>query len=499
MGGLVSSLGFGAGGNDTGNAGTGFAAGAAPLLQTVNQGSLSDSFGRNATAIDQQNAFLAALQAQNGITNQSDVYNQLSGIANGTGPNPAQAALNQATGANVANQAALMAGQRGAGSNVGLLARQAAMQGGNIQQQAAGQGATLQAQQALNAIGQMGNISGQQVANQAGATQASTNAAQNYQQNVLNAANQLNQANVGMKSNQNSTNQGIANTVAQGQQGLLGSITGGIGGVLGGVFAHGGEVKNYARGGDVPNPPLEGSKDKGKSGPIVSDPNNPVIKSIGKSFGFADGGGITAGFVNPADLLTPSLSGLSASTSSGPANGPQSNVGKFHMNDSMATPQLYGGSSNSGAAALQKGGADLGRGIGSAIGNLFASKGSNEGAMTAGGADDIMPSANAFGDSQGMSFMAAKGGPVKAVVSPGEIYLSPAKVEKVVKGKASPVDGEKIKGQAKVKGDSLKNDTVPKTLEEGGIVLPRSVTQSKDPAKKASEFVAAILSKKGKL
>src|ERR1035437_2296226 len=68
-----------------------------------------------------QNALLAALGKQNGIQNQSDVYGQLQGVASGTGPNPAMAALNQATGANVANQSAMMAGQRGAGANVGMM------------------------------------------------------------------------------------------------------------------------------------------------------------------------------------------------------------------------------------------------------------------------------------------------------------------------------------------------------------------------------------------
>lgn len=92
---------------------------------------------------------------------QSQLNQALQAIANGNGPNPAQAMLNNQTGANVAHQAALMAGQRGAGANPGMIARQAAMAGSGIQQQAAGQGAALQAQQSLNALNSQGQILGQ--------------------------------------------------------------------------------------------------------------------------------------------------------------------------------------------------------------------------------------------------------------------------------------------------------------------------------------------------
>jgi len=117
-----------------------------------------------ASGIDKQQAAATALGDVYG--QQQGTADQLQGIVQGTGPNPAMAALNQRTGENVANQAALMAGQRGAGANVGMMARQAAQQGGNLQQQAVGQGATMQAQQSLNALGQIG---GQQSA--MGATQ----------------------------------------------------------------------------------------------------------------------------------------------------------------------------------------------------------------------------------------------------------------------------------------------------------------------------------------
>lgn len=165
---------------------------------------LAAAQGNTQNALGQQNAFVNALQGQNGIQNQSNVYNQLQGIANGTAPNPAldaqNVALANATGANVANQAAMMAGQRGASANAGLMARQAAMQGGAIQQQAAGQGAQMQgnliAQQQANALNQMGNISGQQVGNLGNANNAAAQTALQQQQNLIGGMNGTNNANV---------------------------------------------------------------------------------------------------------------------------------------------------------------------------------------------------------------------------------------------------------------------------------------------------------------
>jgi hypothetical protein len=94
----------------------------------------------------------------------------------------------------------------------------------------------------------------------------------------------------------------------------------------------------------------------------------------------------------------------------------------------------------------------------------------------------------------------ANGGEVPALVSPGEKYLSPEAVAKVKSG-ANPMSvGETIPGKPKIAGtkNSYANDTIPKTLEEGGIVLPRSITKSKNPDKAAEAFVAAILARKGK-
>jgi len=184
------------------------------------------------------NAYQQALTNAGGLAKQQqaaqglqDVYGQqqgtagqLQGIVQGTGPNPAMAALNQRTGENVANQAALMAGQRGAGANVGLMARQAAQQGGNLQQQAVGQGATMQAQQSLNALGQIG---GQQSA--MGATQTALGNLGTTQvgagQTALGA--QAGQANTMATNEIGATNQGATANIANvGQQ--LGSANNSI-------------------------------------------------------------------------------------------------------------------------------------------------------------------------------------------------------------------------------------------------------------------------------
>jgi|688.fasta_scaffold08849_19 hypothetical protein len=90
----------------------------------------------------------------------------------------------------------------------------------------------------------------------------------------------------------------------------------------------------------------------------------------------------------------------------------------------------------------------------------------------------------------------AQGGQVPAMVSPGEKYLPPSEVQKVAMGQ-KPVSkaGQTIPGKAKVPGDSLKNDTVKKTLKEGGIVIPRTVMQSNNPEEQARKFVASVLAK----
>lgn len=303
--------------------------------------------------LTEQQRLLQALQAQQGLQNQGQVYSQLQNVVAGQGPNPAQAMLAQATGQNVANQAALMAGQRGAAANVGLMARQAAQAGSAAQQKAAADAATLQAQQSLGALGQAGAMANQQAQQQIGATQA-LSGAQLAQQA------QLQQANAEMNRNRS----GLAQQQMQGQQGMIGGLLGGAGAAL------------MADGGEVP----------------------------------------------------------------GDSSGPQSVFGKFvtgfkSPESSAPTPQQ---------SSLSTGAAKFGSGIASA-----AKSSASMGAFASGG--DV-------------------GTALKA--------------------------GGHVPGKAAVTGDSLKNDTVHAMLSPGEVVIPRSVMQSKDPARGAADFVAAVLAKK---
>lgn len=299
----------------------------APALANItpgtNAGQISTAYGGAQNSLQSQQALLQALQAQQGLQNQSNVYGQLQNVAAGQGPNPAQAMLQQATGQNVANQAALMAGQRGAGSNVGLMARQAAQQGAQTQQNAVGQAANLQAQQSLGALGQAGQMANTMAGNQIGATTANTQAAQNEQQLLQTANAQANNANVASQGNVNSVYGQLANTTMQGQQGLLGGAMQGIGQAM--SLAEGGTVQKFADGGS-PNLGIAG---------LDPVPNSPYNLGV--------------------DTQLPTAANLT---------GPQSSLGQF-LQPQQASPvqapsasvPSFGG--NGGAQSLQQGMAGL--------------------------------------------------------------------------------------------------------------------------------------------
>lgn len=372
-----------------GAAGTGF-----NVDNPINAGQISNAYTGTQNALSSQNALLQALQAQGGLQNQSQVYNQLQNIAAGNGPNPAQAMLNQATGQNVANQAALMAGQRGSAQNVGLMARQAAQQGANIQQQAAGQSATMQANQALGALNQAGNMANTMAANQVGQTNANLQGQLGEQQALLGAQQGFNQQQAGL---------------AQGVMGQQSSLIGGAmqGGAA--LLADGGEV-------------LDQSAFKGQSkfgqfmnslgqGTAAAEPT-PSNKELQKG---------SAAFVKGLGRLTGI--GKSSNPPSNPMNGATSDI-----SDASGVP---GGN--------QWGGSDI--------------------------APDLSMMAAAHGGNVGSKLK----------------------------------QGGHVPGQAKVKGDSYKNDTVNAKLSPGEVVIPRSVINSKDPVRSSAEFVRAVLAKKGKM
>lgn len=381
MGGLVSGVGSLLGGS-TNN--SGFQAQGANILQPTTVDQANAAYAQSQNALAQQQQLAQALAGQNGIGNQSSVFNQLQGVANGTGPNPAAAQLAQATGANTANQAALMAGQRGAGANVGLLARQAAQQGAANQQNAIGQAATLQANQSLGALGQLGGIAGQQVAQQQSAVGGLNSVAQGEQGQILGGIQAQNNANVGMQSNQNSTNASMASTNANNSAGAIGGLFNGAGSLA------------------------------ATNGLLGSGAQKAALAGVG----FALGGVVE----NPKVAQVPSKDRFTG------ALAPHIQ----HMAE-IYHPDKFAG-----------------------------------------------------------------GGRVNAMVSPGEMYLPPQKAEAVAEGRANPMkEGKKVPGKAEVKGNSLKNDVVPAKLEEGGIVVPRTVMQSKDPVSAVAKFVEAHIKKHG--
>lgn len=302
-------------------------------------------------ALQQQQAYLQALQGQNGISNQSNVFNQqqalanqLQGVAQGNGPNPALAQLAQTTGQNIASQNALMAGQRGASANPGLIARQAAMQGGNINQQAAGQAATLRAQQQLAGI-----------------------------------------------------------QALQNQQAMLG---------------------------------------------------NTANTQVGQLA--AGTGAYTQGTQGEQQML---LNSIANQNSAGVNNASQYNQAQAKQNQMGAG--LFGGLLNAGGAAL----------------GLFSSPSGSPQAQTTAGQPNALP----FGQ-----MYAAYGGEIKSNVG---------KHLNMYKGGMSMKQGGHVPGQAKIKGDSLKNDTVSAKLSPGEIVIPRTVAQHPNAPNEAAKFVASIKAK----
>lgn len=196
--------------------------------QGLTPGELQSAQDTVRSAYNQQQNLAQALapQGAQGIASQTQLSQALQQQAMGQGPNPAAAQLANQTGQNMQQQAAMMAGQRGASENAGLIARQAAQQGAGIQQQAVGQNAVLQAQQQLAAQGQLQNLANTQIGQQSGAVS-------NLNQFGLQNQNQL----VGLQENMNNANAGMAAVNANNTAKTAGGIMNAAGGVLGGLPA----------------------------------------------------------------------------------------------------------------------------------------------------------------------------------------------------------------------------------------------------------------------
>lgn len=309
--------------NDIGSVGTGFSAAFTPQNQFQAQLAPTNNFNYApgvGNGYGQEQA--GAATVNNEIAQQQGTAGTLAAEAAGQGPNPAQAALSQNTGTNVANTAALMANTRGANANPGLIAAEAGQQGAATQQQAVGQAATLGAQQQLAA---QQNLQAQQAAiAQEGQTLSSggtqlfgAGATANNAQNANTVSNLNNAQTINAATAQNNTN-----ATQKTESGLLGGVSS-----LAALFAEGGKVgspKKYADGG--------------------------VTSSNGRNVTVDPGGGTFS-------QLMPGSGG-----GGGGSGGPSSMVGKY----------LNGGSSASSGATdtsgtLAGGGDDLG-----AVGMLAA-------------------------------------------------------------------------------------------------------------------------------
>ncbi len=447
-------------------------------------GIIGGLFGGPANALTNQNQFQATLapttnvdytptigaastNALNGMglfnqnqAQQQGVVNTLGGVVNGTGPNPAQAMLNQATGANVANQAALMAGNRGAGANAGLIARQAAMAGSNAQQQAAGQAASLQAQQSLGALNQQGQVLGQMgtqnlgeqgvnaglFGTAAGANNAQNNSTiQNYQnmqslnqQTAQHNADAVNKTEGGFLNGLG----GLAGTIAGGMfAGPAGATAGGkLGGSLGGSIgaAHGGMIPDHLRS-------VHGIYH-----------SNPKLDMVPQADRFAAGGQVPA---LPAPISTSTATSTATATQDTPVQA-KTKANLEHEIGGFANEAYAGG----GTVVAP----DY-RGVQAKIGN-WATDGMTDNQMAA---NKLMADPRTSAPEQ--------------------------ELPQNVKGQAAQDyrSGGRVPGQAPVAGDSRKNDIQPAMLSPREIVLPRSITMAPDAPEQAKKFVEAILKKQG--
>lgn len=411
-----------------------FQAQGANLQAGTNNAQLNNAYTGVQSGINQVQGLANTLTpgAQLGVHNQAAVQQSLTNQLNGVGPNPAQAALNQNTMANVNQQAALMAGQRGAGANAGLIARQAAQQGAQTQQQAVGQEATLQAQQQIAAQQGLGNLAAQQIG-QAGTGVQAVNTANQNEQGILQGANSgFNSVNAQQQAAINSAN---AQTAA-GNQGMMGNILGGAASVvssaipaIGAMFAAGGEIPKMADGGQAWGGQYNQAPGEASSGPFATpsapgQPNSDLQENIA-GVGEAIGAQHDANVKYASDM----------NSGAGPA-----------METGAAQPAAY-----------------------------------FEGTLAAHGG--MMTFEHHMNHVHNYFSGGPTGNTVDAMVTPGEHYLNPHEVQKVIHEGADPLKlGHRFPGKPKKPGhDDYANDVLPAKLQEGGVVLDLETLKKKSP------------------
>lgn len=275
MGAVTGVLGLGGGQSGTGVSGPQNAS----LMPGVSSGQINASLTNANLGLQQQENLLAALQGQNGLGNQSQVYNQLQGVANGTGPNPAQAQYQK-------NIQDLAKQQSGAISSVqgispALAARMISQQGSAAMQNAAGQGGANLANQQLGAINAAGNMATTQAGQQIGQNNAYAASAQGEQNTLLGALGAQNQSSVANQSSINSANAGLA-------QGMMENT----GKAIGGAFNAAGKAAAGAEGGMLTPSGFTGS------------PRSRIGQMLSKTPRMAEGGKVAA-LVSPGEGWIP--------------------------------------------------------------------------------------------------------------------------------------------------------------------------------------------------
>lgn len=419
-----------------------YQAGSAPIQQGTNAAQIGASYNGAQTGLTNQNNLVTQTQpgVTQGIGAQSTLSGQLSAEANGQGPNPAQTALNQSTGQNIQQQAALAAGTRGAAANPGMIATQAAQQGAATQQQAVGQAATLEAQQQIAAQQQQQQLAATQVGQGTAAVQGE-NQAQQGEQGVLQGANtSANNAAVSQQSNINNVNAQTSAGNAAMAGNIFGGIASGASSAISSLFAEGGEV---------------------------TAPAAPKKMAAG-------------GYMAPTPLVV------------APAGGPQSFVGQW-VNS--------GGGSSGGSPGIQSSGptqmsappsfSQAGSQLGSAIGDAASSpkEAEQDPAINQqiedqeGAEGNMQPASGGLTDMPGFQ-AAAKGGKIKKPMP-----MMPGQSMRLI-SRGGPVKAENAKEKSVTNKDSYANDKVPALLSSGEVVMDKDTLNDPGPIGQMARTVA---------
>ncbi len=445
----------------------------------------ANGVGAQVGALYGQGDLNSQLAMANGVGAQSQAIGNLQGlsgqyqdIANGGGPNPAQAMLNQQTGNNIANQAALLAGQRGAGANIGLMARQIGQQGAGMQQQAVGQAATMQANQQLAALGQIGaaqQAAGNLATNQVAAQQSGLGQQANIGAGLVGAQ----QAGIGQQAN---IGAGVANQQQAGinAQGTLAAQQ------VAAQQAQQQMLANQAQN-QVQNQQAAVNAATGQTNTIAG-------QEIGQT---------NANTANQLQNLNQQQNAINAYNSNMTAGQNSMNA----ANSQVAATKAQGQNQVFGGLLGAAGVAAAAPAVAGAAAHL-ADGGEVEGSRS-------QVAAKAFKESQdkpvqgAAPFIETGSVPQAPVVqngptsSFGQFLVNRVSGAQMAQGGqihdyrgGGNVKASKPSEKATVKGNSYANDKIKAVVSEGEVVIPRSIMQSKDPARGAADFVAKVLAKK---